>query len=152
MCTEPGAAFIAEKIKENNLNRVIVAACTPRTHEPVFHSVLKDAGLQPRYLEFTNIREHVAFVHMNEPELATEQAKELLKAAAKRAAILEPVPTKIVNITPTVLIVGGGVAGLSAALDIANTGYDVYIVEKETTIGGKMAMMDRVFPTDDCSI
>jgi len=152
MCTEPGAAFIIEKVKEYNLNRVIVAACTPRTHEPVFQSVLRDAGIHPRYLEFTNIREHASFVHMNEPEAATEQAKELIRAAVGRAVLLEPVPTKTVNITPAALIVGGGIAGLTAALDIANAGFDVYVVEKETTIGGKMAMMDRVFPTDDCSI
>jgi len=152
MCTEPGAAFIAEKIKENNLNRIIVAACTPRTHEPVFQSVLRDTGLHPRYLEFSNIREHDSFVHMSTPEIATQQAKELISAAAGRAVLLEPVPTKTVNINSNTLIVGGGIAGLSAALDVANAGFDVYLVEKEVTIGGKMAMMDRVFPTDDCSI
>ncbi len=152
MCTEPGAAFITEKIKEHDLNRIIIAACTPRTHEPVFQAVLRDANVHPRYLEFSNIREHVSFVHMKEPELATKQAKELIRAAVGRAALLEPVPTKTVNIAPSALIIGGGIAGLSAALDIANAGYDVYLIEKETTIGGKMAMMDRVFPTDDCSI
>lgn len=152
MCTEPGAAFIAEKIHEKNLNRVIVAACTPITHEPVFQSVLKDGGLHPRYLEFCNIREHDAFVHMKEPEEATKVAKELLRAAVGRATDLESVPTKTVKVSSNALVIGAGIAGLTAALDIADAGYDVYLVEKETTIGGKMAMMDRVFPTDDCSI
>ena len=152
MCTEPGAAFINNKIQEKNLNRVVVAACTPITHEPVFQSVLKDANLHPRYLEFCNIREHISFVHMKEPNLATQQAKEMIRAAVGRAALLEPIPNKTVKIKPNVLIIGSGIAGLSAALDIANNGFDVYLVEKETTIGGKMAMMDRVFPTDDCSI
>ncbi len=152
MCTEPGAAFIMEKIEEHKLNRVIVAACTPKTHEPVFHTVLKDAGLPPRMLEFVNIREHCSFVHMNEPEAALLQAKNLIRAAVQRALYLEPVPTKIVDVAPEALVVGGGIAGLSAALDLANQGFKVYLVEKELTIGGRMSQMDRVFPTDDCAI
>ena len=152
MCTEPGAAFIMEKIEENNLNRVIVAACSPKTHEPVFHAVLKDAGLPPRMLEFVNIREHCSFVHMNEPEAALYQAKSLIRAAVQRALHLEAVPTKTVDVNPEALVVGGGIAGLSAALDLANQGFKVYLVEKELTIGGRMSQMDRTFPTDDCAI
>lgn len=152
MCTEPGAVFIMEKIEENNLNRVIVAACSPKTHEPVFHAVLKDAGLPPRMLEFVNIREHCSFVHMNEPEAALLQAKNLIRAAVQRALYLEAVPTKTVDVIPEAMVVGGGIAGLSAALDLANQGFKVYLVEKELTIGGRMSQMDRVFPTDDCAI
>lgn len=152
MCTEPGAAFITEKIKERNLNRVIIAACTPKTHEPVFHAVLRDAGLPPRMLEFVNIREHCSFVHMNEPEAALLQAKTLIRAAVQRALYLEAIPTKTVDVTPESLVVGGGIAGLSAALDLANQGFKVYLVEKELTIGGRMSQMDRTYPTDDCAI
>jgi len=152
MCTEPGAAFIMENIEKHNLNRVIVAACTPKTHEPVFHAVLKDAGLPPRMLEFVNIREHCSFVHMNEPDAALLQAKNLLRAATQRALYLEAVPTKTVDVTPEALIVGGGIAGLSAALDLANQGFKVYVVEKELSVGGRMSQMDRTYPTDDCAI
>jgi heterodisulfide reductase subunit A len=152
MCTEPGAAFITEKVQKNNLNRVIVAACTPKTHEPVFHAVLKEAGLPPRMLEFVNIREHCSFVHMNDPSAALHQAKNLIRAAVQRALYLEAVPTKVVPVNPEALVVGGGIAGLSAALDLANQGFKVYLVEKELSIGGRMSQMDRTFPTDDCAI
>jgi len=141
-----------ENIEKYSLTRVIVAACTPKTHEPVFHAVLRDAGLPPRMLEFVNIREHCSFVHMNEPEAALYQAKNLINAAVQRALYLEAVPTKIVDVSPEALIIGGGIAGLSAALDLANQGFKVYLVEKELTIGGRMSQMDRTFPTDDCAI
>lgn len=152
MCTEPGAAYIMEKVAEHKLNRVIVAACTPKTHEPVFHAVLKDAGLPIRMLEFVNIREHCSFVHMNEPDAALLQAKSLIRAAVQRALYLEPVPTKVVDVEAEALVVGGGIAGLSAALDLANQGFKVYLVEKELSIGGRMSQMDRTYPTDDCAI
>ena len=152
MCTEPGAVFIMEAIEKHKLNRVIVAACTPKTHEPVFHAVLKDAGLPIRMLEFVNIREHCSFVHMNEPDAALLQAKQLMRAAVQRALYLEAVPTKTVDVNPEALIVGGGIAGLSSALDLANQGFKVYLVEKELSIGGRMSQMDRTFPTDDCAI
>jgi len=129
-----------------------VAACSPRTHQPVFHSVLEAAGLPPRMLEFVNIREHCSFVHMEKPEDATAKAIELIKAGVARANLLEAVPTKIVPVKKTALIVGGGIAGLTAATDLANEGFQVYLVEKKTTIGGRMAQLDRTFPTDDCSI
>jgi len=111
-------------------------------------------GLPPRYLEFVNIREHCSFVHQA-PEVrekATKKAIELIRAGIARSKLLEDVPTKTVPVTPVALVVGGGIAGLSAAVDLGEAGYKVYLVEKNTTIGGRMSQLDRTFPTDDCSI
>ena len=135
-------------------SRVLIAACTPKTHQPVFHAILTEMGLPPRYLEFVNIREHCSFVHQA-PEVrerATLKAIELIKAGIARAWLLEDVPTKTVPVEPVALVVGGGIAGLSTAIDLGDAGYKVYLVEKNTTIGGRMSQLDRTFPTDDCSI
>jgi heterodisulfide reductase subunit A len=152
MCTEGGSAYIKEEIQEAKLERIVVAACTPKTHQPVFHAILKEAGLPPRYLEFVNIREHCSFVHQGEREKALQKAIELIKAGIARARLLEDVPTMTVPVEPSALVVGGGIAGLSAAVDLADAGFKVYLVEKNTTIGGRMSQLDRTFPTDDCSI
>ena len=152
MCTEGGSAYIKEEIQEAKLQRIVVAACTPKTHQPVFHAILKEAGLPPRYLEFVNIREHCSFVHQGEREKALEKAIELIKAGIARARLLEDVPTMTVPVEPSALVVGGGIAGLSAAVDLADSGFKVYLVERNTTIGGRMSQLDRTFPTDDCSI
>ena len=152
MCTEAGAALIAEKIKEFNLNRIVVAACTPQTHLRVFRKVIRENGLDQSMLEFANIREHDSYVHRDNPEIATKKAIEILRAAIARAALLEIIPIKKVDIKPTTLIVGGGIAGMSAALSLADQGYKVSMVEKSTTIGGHSAMFDRIFPTDECCI
>jgi len=152
MCTEAGASLISEKIKELGLNRILVAACTPQTHQRVFRRVLKDNGLDPSMLEFVNIREHDSYVHRADPKIATDKAKDLLRAAVSRAAILELVPIKKVDIEPSVLIIGGGIAGMSAALSLGDQGFKVYLVEKSTTIGGHSAMFDRIFPTNECCI
>ena len=133
---------------------MLVAACTPKTHQPVFHAILTEMGLPPRYLEFVNIREHCSFVHQA-PEVrekATLKAIELIKAGIARSKLLEDVPTKTVPVEAAALVVGGGIAGLSAAIDLGDAGYKVYLVEKNTTIGGRMSQLDRTFPTDDCSI
>jgi heterodisulfide reductase subunit A len=154
MCTEGGSSYIKEQIEEFKLERIVVAACTPKTHQPVFHAILEEAGIPPRYLEFVNIREHCSFVHQA-PEVrekAIQKAIELIKAGIARARLLEDVPTKTVPIKPTALVVGGGISGLSAATDLGDSGYKVYLVEKNTTIGGRMSQLDRTFPTDDCSI
>ena len=153
-CTTGGSEYIKEQISERKLNRIVIAACTPRTHQPVFHAILKEAGLPPRYLEFINIREHCSFVHQA-PEVrksATEKAIELIRAGIARARLLEDVPTKTVPVKPVALVIGGGIAGLSAAIDLGDEGFKVYLVEKNTTIGGRMSQLDRTFPTDDCSI
>lgn len=152
MCTEGGSTYIKEQIKEAKLDRIVVAACTPKTHQPVFHAILKEAGLPPRYFEFVNIREHCSFVHQQEREKALKKAIELIRAGIARARLLEDVPTKTVPVKPVALVVGGGISGLSAATDLGDAGFKVYLVEKNTTIGGRMSQLDRTFPTDDCSI
>jgi len=152
LCTTSGADFIRKFVDEHQLNRVVVAACTPKTHEPVFRAVLQDCGLDPSYLEFVNIREHVSFVHQKDRLKALDMAKEQIRAGVARAARLEVVPERVVPVLDAVLVIGGGVAGLQSALDLANSGHKVYLVEQNPTIGGKMSMLDRTFPTDDCSI
>jgi heterodisulfide reductase subunit A len=154
MCTSGGSEFIQEQIEERGLERIVVAACTPLTHEPVFLNILKEAGLPQRYLEFVNIREHCSYVHQA-PEVrdeSTQKAIELVEAGIARSRLLEDVPTKTVPVKPTALVIGGGIGGISAAIDLGDEGYKVYLVEKNTTIGGRMAQLDRTFPTDDCSI
>ena len=152
MCTEGGSSFIKEKHEEHPFDRIVVTACTPKTHQPVFHAILKEMGLPPRYLEFVNIREHCSFVHQQDREKANKKAIELIKAGIARAKLLEDVPTKTVPVKRTALVVGGGIAGLSTAIDLGDAGYEVFLVEKNTTIGGRMSQLDRTFPTDDCSI
>jgi heterodisulfide reductase subunit A len=154
MCTEGGSSYIKEQIVEFKLERIVVAACSPRTHEPVFHAILSEAGLPPRYLEFVNIREHCSFVHqaLEVREKAILKSIDLIRAGVARARLLEDVATKTVPVKPTALVVGGGIAGLSAAVDLGDAGFKVYLVEKNTTIGGRMSQLDRTFPTDDCSI
>ena len=154
MCTEGGSSYIKEQIIEYKLERIVVAACTPRTHEPVFHAILSEAGLPPRYLEFVNIREHCSFVHQA-PEVrekAISKSIELIRAGIARSRLLEDVATKTVPVKPIALVIGGGIAGLSTAVDLGDAGFKVYLVEKNTTIGGRMSQLDRTFPTDDCSI
>ncbi|MFX1311174.1 MAG: FAD-dependent oxidoreductase [Promethearchaeota archaeon] len=152
LCTEPGAEFIKEKMIDNNANRLVVASCTPKTHEPVFKSVLESMDLDPSYLEFVNIREHSSFVHRKDKIGAQKVAQDQIKSAVARATVLEPILIKEVDITKKALIIGGGVSGLSAGIDLAEEGFEVHLVERNPTIGGKMAKLDRTFPTDDCSI
>lgn len=154
MCTSGGSEYIKGQIEERNFDRIVIAACTPLTHEPVFHAILKEAGLPQRYLEFTNIREHCSYVHQD-PKIrnkALNKAIELIKAGISRSRLLEDIPVKVVSIKPVALVIGGGIAGLSAAIDLGDGGYKVYLVEKNTTTGGRMSQLDRTFPTDDCSI
>lgn len=152
MCTEGGSAYIKEQHEEKHFDRIVIAACTPKTHQPVFHAILQELGLPPRYLEFVNIREHCSFVHQQRKEQATEKSIDLIKAGIARSRLLENIATKTVPVNPVVLVIGGGIAGLSAAIDLANAGIKVHLVEKNSTIGGRMSQLDRTFPTDDCSI
>lgn len=122
------------------------------THESVFKSVLEDAGLNPGLLEFVNIREQDAYVHRDQPEEALEKAKDLVRAGVARANFIEEIPIRIIPVERKSLVIGGGIAGIQAALDLANDGFDVFLVENNPSIGGKMAQLDRTFPTDDCSI
>ena len=151
-CSEPGQLEIKKAIDENKLNRVVVASCSPRMHEPTFRATLDQAGLNPYLLEMANLREHCSWVHINEPEAATDKAKDLVKMAVARARALEAQDEMVVPITQTALVIGGGIAGLLASLDLADAGYKVYLVEKEPSIGGIMAQIDKTYPTMDCSI
>ena len=135
-----------------DLNRVVVAACTPKIHEPTYRAVLAEEGLSPYYFQMVNLREHCSFVHSNDLKKANAKAKRLIHAGINRARELEIVLQKEILIEKAVLIVGAGIAGMNAALDLANQGIIVYLVEKEPTIGGKMAQLDRIYPTDDCGI
>jgi len=150
-CSDPGQNLIKNDIMELGLNRVVVAACTPKIHEPTYRAVLVEAGLSPYYFEMVNLREQCSFVHRDKQK-ATEKAKELLLGGINRARELESVPAVEIPITKSVLIIGAGIAGMNAALDLASQGIQVYLVEKNATIGGKMAQLDRIFPTDDCGI
>jgi len=128
----------------------VVASCSPRLHEPTFRRVLATAGLNPYLFEMANIREQCAWVH-SDKEKATEKAKALISAAVKRVFYQEPLEAKQASINPATLIVGAGIAGLQAALEIADSGRKVYLVEREPSIGGNMARLDKTFPTLDCS-
>jgi heterodisulfide reductase subunit A len=135
-CAEDGLQSIKNAIKEHGLNRVIVASCTPRTHEPLFRSACVDAGLNKFLFEMVNIREQCSWVHMDDKRAATDKAKELVRMAVARSKLLEPLDEGTVPVTPTVLVIGGGIAGMSAALSIADQGFKVYLVEKEESLGG----------------
>ena len=151
-CSDQGQAGIQNDIKEHKLNRVVVASCSPRLHEPTFRKACEEAGLNKYLFEMANIREHCSWVHLYDKQAATDKAKDLVKMAVAKAALLEPAVEAEVPITRKALVIGGGVAGIQASLDLADTGYKVYLVEKEPSIGGMMARIDKTFPTMDCSI
>jgi len=151
-CAEPGQQEIKKHIKEHNLNRVVVASCTPRMHEPTFRNCVAEAGLNPYLMEMANIREHCSWVHLNDWEGATGKAKDIVKTAVARARLLVPQIESELPVMKDVLIIGGGIAGIQSALDLADAGYQVHLVEKEASIGGIMAALDKTYPTMDCSI
>ena len=151
-CSDPGQETIKKDIAEYDLNRVVVASCTPRLHEPTFRRTCEESGLNKYLFEMANIREHCSWVHLYEPKKATEKAKDLVEMAVARATLLNPQEEATVPVARKALVIGGGVAGIQAALDLADTGYKVYLVEKSPSIGGKMAQIDKTFPTMDCSI
>ena len=151
-CADPGQDEIRKGIKEYKLNRVIVAACSPRMHEPTFRRAVSEAGLNPFLFEMANIREFCSWCHPSVPEEAMEKAKDLIKMAVAKARLLRPLETMEVPVTNKALVVGGGIAGMNAALDLAEMGFKVYLLEKGESIGGHMAQLDKTFPTLDCSI
>lgn len=151
MCSSLGQELIEQDIKELGLTRVVVAACSPHMHEPTFRKASARAGLNPYLFEMANIREHVSWVHPKLGESATDKAKAIVGGAIRRAIELEPLEPFMTEIKDTTLIVGGGIAGITAALEIANAGNHVYLVEREPSIGGHMAQLDKTFPTLDCS-
>ncbi len=151
-CSDQGQELIKSDIREQMLNRVVVASCSPRLHELTFRKACEEAGLNKYLFEMANIREQCSWVHLHDREAATEKAKDLVKMAVAKAVLLQPAEEIEVPVTKKALIIGGGVAGIEAALDLANTGYRVHLVEKEPSIGGTMAQIDKTFPTMDCSI
>ncbi|MHA2396372.1 MAG: FAD-dependent oxidoreductase, partial [Candidatus Thorarchaeota archaeon] len=151
-CSDDGQENVKDAIREHSLNRVIVASCTPRTHEPVFRACVEEAGLNRYLYDQVNLREHVSWVHMDDHDLATMKAQELVAMSVDRVRYLEPLERKAVDVIQSAAVIGGGVAGISAALDLANAGFETHLIEKRPTIGGQMALLDKVFPQNDCAI
>ena len=150
-CADPGQQEIQRSIYENNLNRVVVASCSPTSYETIFRQCIQGAGLNRYLLEMANIREHCSWVTADSTA-ATHKAKEIVKVAVARAKWLYPQDEEHIPVTDAALVVGGGVAGIQAALDIADAGHQVYLVEKKPSIGGIMAQLDKVYPDIECSI
>jgi len=146
-CSEAGLASIKEAIKKHGLNRVIVASCTPRTHEPLFRSACREAGLNHYLFEMANIREQVSWVHAHQHEKATKKAKDIVRMAVARATWLEPQEEPELDIKDTALVIGGGISGMTAALTVANQGFKVYLVEKEPELGGNLLRLHKLYPT-----
>jgi heterodisulfide reductase subunit A len=144
-CSEEGISAIEKGIQEFGLNRVIVASCTPRTHEPLFRSACEAAGLNKYLFEFVNIRDQCSWVHMNEPEKATEKAKDLIRMGVAKARLLVPLEEIEIKVAPSSLVIGGGVVGMSAALNLAEQGFEVHLVEKEAELGGRLLDVHRIF-------
>jgi len=151
-CSEPGQQEIIKVIRENELNRVVVAGCSPKLHEETFRKCLIEAGLNPFLMEMVNVREHLTWVHAHEHEGAQAKAKDMVAAAVARAYLLEPLEYIRVPVTKKALVVGGGIAGLEAALDLAEAQVDTVLVERGPSVGGRMAQLCKTFPTMDCPV
>ncbi len=151
-CADSGQRLIKEDIKKYNLNRVVVSACSVRMHEPTFRAAVEEAGLNPFLMEMANIREQCTWAHGHDKEGALQKAKDLTAAAIAKASFLQPLDMIKVPVTKKAMVIGGGVAGISCALDLADQGIKTILVEKEPTIGGVMAQLNKTFPTMDCSI
>lgn len=151
-CSEPGQQQIKQDIIDNGLDRVVIASCSPRLHEATFKKMIDSVGLNPYMLDMANLREQCSWVHMNDKENATLKAETLVNMSIARVRGLEPLYEETLPLTKKTLVIGGGIAGIQAALDLADSGYDVTLVEKNPSIGGVMAQIDKTFPTMDCSI
>jgi heterodisulfide reductase subunit A len=151
-CSDVGQEQIQKDVSDLKLDKIVVAACSPRLHEPTFRRAIAKAGLNPYVLEMANIREQCSWVHMDQPALATQKAKDLIRMAVAKAELLKPLESETMPVSKEVLVIGGGVAGIQASLDLADAGFHVYLVERRPTIGGYMALLTDVFPTNDCSI
>ena len=151
-CADSGQNLIKDDIKRLKLNRVVVAACSPRMHEPTFRAAVAEAGLNPFLMEMANIREQDTWAHGHDPEGALKKAKDLTASAVAKARFLVPLEMLKVPVTKRAMVIGGGVAGISAALDLGDQGIETLLVEREQTIGGTMAQLNKTFPTMDCSI
>lgn len=148
-CSDPGQDEIKKNIVEHKLNRVVIASCSPRMHEPTFRRCVEEVGLNPYLMEMANIREHCSWIHLHDKKSATEKAKDIMKASYARARHLEPQTELEFPVTKRALVIGGGVAGIHSALDLANAGYQVYLVEKSPSIGGITAQLDKIYPSMD---
>ncbi|TET58795.1 MAG: CoB--CoM heterodisulfide reductase iron-sulfur subunit A family protein [Promethearchaeota archaeon] len=146
-CSETGLTQIKNGIREHNLNRVVVASCTPRTHEPLFRDTIKAEGLNEYLFQFVNIRDQCTWVHMKHPKEAFEKAKEVIRMGVAKAAKLEALENIVVDATPTAMVIGGGVAGMTAALSLANQGFKTHLVERDDKLGGKLNIINKLFPT-----
>jgi len=151
-CADSGQRLIKEDIKKYNLNRVVVSACSVRMHEPTFRAAVSEAGLNPFLMEMANIREQCTWAHGHDREGALEKAKDLTASAVAKTHFLTSLDMIDVPVTQKAMVIGGGVAGISASLDLAEQGIQTILVEKEPTIGGVMAQLNKTFPTMDCSI
>ena len=150
MCSDVGANLIKDSIKKDKLDGVVIACCSPRMHEHTFRGVVEDGGVNAFNLEIANIREQCSWAHTDKNN-ATEKAKSLVRGAVAKAKLLEPLQTSSIKVTPAALVIGGGISGIQSALDLAEEGHKVYLVERSPTIGGRMAQLDKTFPTLDCS-
>lgn len=150
MCSDPGQEMIEKDIKGFELNRVVVASCSPRLHEKTFQGVCQRTGLNPYFFQMASVREQVSWVTKDEDE-ATRKAKTLVAGAINRVNYHEGLDAREVSVHPDIMVVGGGIAGMQAALDIGNSGHKAYLVEKAPTIGGHMLQFDKTFPTLDCA-
>jgi heterodisulfide reductase subunit A len=150
MCSDPGQDLIKEDIKEQGLNRVVVASCSPLMHELTFRRAVEDSGLNPFFFQMANIREQCSWV-IDDKEKATAKAKQMVNAAINRVRHHIPLDMRKVEMEPSTLIVGAGIAGIEAALRLADAGKQVYLVERESSIGGHMAQLYKTFPTLDCA-
>jgi len=150
MCSDVGATLIKDTIKEFKLDGVVIASCSPRMHEHTFRRVANDGGVNPYRVEISNIREQCSWAHKNK-EQATEKAKYLVRSAVSKALSLEPLQPSTLKVIPEALVIGGGIAGIQTSLDLANDGFKVHLVERDPSIGGHMAQLDKTFPTLDCS-
>jgi heterodisulfide reductase subunit A len=148
-CSADTNVHIAEMIKEHNLNRVLVASCTPRTHEPLFRDTLREAGLNPYLFEMANIRDHCSWIHMNEPEAATQKAKDLVRMTVAKVRLLEPLDRPRIDVTPRALIIGGGLSGMVAALETSRQGFEVDLVEKTNALGGNLRRVTHSITGED---
>jgi heterodisulfide reductase subunit A len=151
-CSEPGQQQITNLIKEHNLNRVVVLGCSPKLHETTLRKCVADAGLNPFLMEMVNVREQLTWVHRHEPQPAFEKARDMMAAAVARVHLLEPLEYIQVPVTKRALVVGGGIAGLTAALDLADARVETILVERESSLGGRMAQLCKTFPTMDCPV
>lgn len=150
MCSDPGQDLIKQDIGEQGLNRVVVASCTPLMHEPTFRRACKEGGLNPFYFQMANIREHCSWV-VDDPEAATQKARALVSAAVERVQYNLPLEARQVDMKQSAMVVGAGIAGIEAALRLADAGKHVYLVERQPSIGGHMAQLYKTFPTLDCA-